>query len=449
MKKEKAITLISLVITIIILIILAGIAVNLSLGENGIFRRARDARDKYLAEAEKEEQELNELYKQLGMVDLPENTKENPQEIGTEVALKEGWGTQTVSYTSTKNGETVKKLTKVATVYAVSVGNGETVPIPKNFYYVGGTLDTGVIISDNIEDKYDGKTNKTTYEYTRKLKGNQFVWIPCSTSEYTKCNVWNGTTQTNSKLGTTWWDTTTPKAELSQIEKYGGFYVARYEAGLASDIPEFKTEQTHTKSNQIYNKEGKPQSKAGIAPWNFVDWNMSKKNAESMYNNEYVSSGLITGTQWDVMLNKMFSKGAITASDLTNSSEWGNFRNTKLTYTGRLAKAVYIKKWYLPAFSIEETTEGETTIYNSNNTYGDLLTTGASSTTERYHLFDVAGNLWEWTEETSLYGGNTDTQYRMFRGGGFVEADSACFRLYDNACTTFLDIGFRIVLYIK
>lgn len=45
MRKEKAITLISLVITIIILIILAGVAVNLSLGENGIFRRAKEARD--------------------------------------------------------------------------------------------------------------------------------------------------------------------------------------------------------------------------------------------------------------------------------------------------------------------------------------------------------------------------------------------------------------------
>ena len=54
-KNTKGITLISLVITIIILIILAGIGINLSLGENGIFKRAKEARDKYLASAEDEQ----------------------------------------------------------------------------------------------------------------------------------------------------------------------------------------------------------------------------------------------------------------------------------------------------------------------------------------------------------------------------------------------------------
>ncbi len=60
MKNQKAITLISLVITIIILIILAGIGVNLSLGENGIYRRVREAKDKYLTAQKNEEKELSE-----------------------------------------------------------------------------------------------------------------------------------------------------------------------------------------------------------------------------------------------------------------------------------------------------------------------------------------------------------------------------------------------------
>ena len=60
MKREKAITLISLVITIIILIILAGVGINLSLGENGIFKRAKEAKNKYLTAQENEEKGLNE-----------------------------------------------------------------------------------------------------------------------------------------------------------------------------------------------------------------------------------------------------------------------------------------------------------------------------------------------------------------------------------------------------
>jgi len=95
---------------------------------------------------------------------LPENTTETPQDIGTVVAPKENWNIETVT--------------------AISLGNGETVPVPIGFYYVGGDLNTGVIISDNEEDQYDGKIDKTTWEYTTNLKGNQFVWIPCAEEEY-------------------------------------------------------------------------------------------------------------------------------------------------------------------------------------------------------------------------------------------------------------------------
>ena len=53
---KKGITLISLAITIILLIILAGIGINLSIGENSLFTKAKQARDKYIT-AEKEEKQ--------------------------------------------------------------------------------------------------------------------------------------------------------------------------------------------------------------------------------------------------------------------------------------------------------------------------------------------------------------------------------------------------------
>ena len=383
---------------------------------------------------------------------LPENSEQNPQDAGVEVALKDGWGTQNVGYYKTSDGTEMTSIATVATVYAVSVGNGDTVPVPKGFYYVGGNLSTGVIISDNEADKYDGTTDKTTYAYTRNLVGNQFVWIPCTATEYKKCTSWNGQTQTNGTLANSNWDTTTPQSELTQIKKYGGFYVARYEAGLASDIEEFASTQQHTGSNQAYNKSGVPQSKAGIAPWVFVDWNNSKANAEKMYETDSVSSGLITGTQWDVILNKMVEKTDLTAADLTSSNKWGNYRNTELTYTGRLAKG-YVSSghWYLPAFPSTETTNGKTSIYNSDDSYGDLLTTGASAATEKYHIFDIAGNVWEWTEEASSYA--TTGQYRVVRGGSYVNAYGtlpACYRAGGRTVpSTDLDAGFRSTLYIK
>ena len=446
-KKERGITLIALVVTIIVLIILAGISINLVFGNFGVITKAKEAKELQKQAQANEQVALNELDKKLEDYDkyLPENTKENPQDIGTIVKTPDKWNLETVKYIKTNDGLETKELTKVATVYAVSVGNGETVPVPKGFYYVGGNLSTGVIISDNEADKYDGKTDKTTYEYTTNLQGNQFVWIPCTSDGA------NGTVKYEK---TSWgkqnaeWDTTTPKAEVQQIEKYGGFYVGRYEAGLASSISEFTTDQKHDGSNQIYNKDGVPQSKAGLSPWNFVDWTHSKANAESMYNNNYVSSGLITGTQWDVILNTLKSKASLSDSDMTNSSSWGNYKNTAIDYTGRKATAYYSSNyWYLPIFGSTE--KSATTFYSDN--YGDLLTTGASSTTEKYHIFDIAGNLWEWTEEDSNYA--TSGQYRVLRGGGLWDASRdypACYRSGINPVNnTYFNVGFRVVLYIK
>ena len=89
-----------------------------------------------------------------------------------------------------------------------------------------------------------------------------------------------------------------------------------------------------------------------------------------------------------------------------------------------------------------------TTSYSDNQ--GDLLTTGASATTEKYHIYDIAGNLCEWTEEDSHYA--TSGQYRVLRGGSFVDASGvlpACYRYYCTVSITNLNLGFRVVLYIK
>lgn len=63
--QNEAITLISLVITIILLIILAGVAINLGLKENGLFSKAKFAKDKYINEQEDEQKRLNDLYSQV------------------------------------------------------------------------------------------------------------------------------------------------------------------------------------------------------------------------------------------------------------------------------------------------------------------------------------------------------------------------------------------------
>lgn len=58
MKSKKGITLISLVITIVVLIILAGVTINLSLGENGLFKKAKTATEQYTNAQSEEEMEI-------------------------------------------------------------------------------------------------------------------------------------------------------------------------------------------------------------------------------------------------------------------------------------------------------------------------------------------------------------------------------------------------------
>jgi len=65
MKKQRGITLISLVVTIIVLIILAGVSINIILGKDGIINKAKEAKENIeLAQIEEQEQ-LNELYDQM------------------------------------------------------------------------------------------------------------------------------------------------------------------------------------------------------------------------------------------------------------------------------------------------------------------------------------------------------------------------------------------------
>ena len=65
MKRNRGITLIALVVTILVLIILAGVTINLSLGNNGIFSKAKLAKEEYSNATIDEQEKLNELYSQL------------------------------------------------------------------------------------------------------------------------------------------------------------------------------------------------------------------------------------------------------------------------------------------------------------------------------------------------------------------------------------------------
>ena len=528
-KSIKGITLVALVITIVILLILAGISIQ-AITNTGLFANAKRASEesKYANAEEKvkmavmasydENASLNKdlLKDSLNKIDginpkvtevtwdlkvnvdgyeftitevgtvtcvgrkdqekLPENSKDNPQDAGTEVAVKDSWKMQTARHIKTNDGSEVTEVEKVSTVYAISVGNGETVPVPYGFYYVGGSINTGVIISDNEADKYDGKTDKTTHEYATKLKGNQFVWIPCTIDEYTKIDF--GMQNMAS------WDRETNTAEKEQIEKYGGFYVGRYEAGVSTldeTTNTFKDSVTFSNNASLFNSvtagtgingwgwqnydfiargkvitdsnypnkaTGNIVEKANSIPYYHADYYTALEMSERLYNNNlYVQSGLITGTQWDMMMK--FLSDYANYSDI-KSTQWGNYDNVSLTDLRGYYTNVSTSNGSTDGFKVASslTTDSETGLYV-------LLTTGSTEQVLRKGLYDVAGNLWEWTQEACYYSNlSYNTSYNTYnlRGGSFSYAYAsypACYRACDFAPATDTGVGFRPVLYIK
>ena len=134
-KQEKGITLIALVVTIVVLLILAGVSISLVLNNNGVISKAKDAKNQYAEAQTNDEKQLNEV----------------SDWIDTKVG-------------DTTGGDSVTKI--------------DGVPIPEGYYYVGGTKAKGLVISDAEVDneKYKGQKN-----VVKDLAGNQWVWVPVET----------------------------------------------------------------------------------------------------------------------------------------------------------------------------------------------------------------------------------------------------------------------------
>ena len=265
-KTQKGITLIALVITIIVLLILAGVTINMVLGDDGIIQNAQKAKQ---ANEESADREAVELAK--GEAKLANHIKQTPM---SDADLNKALG---------KTGENVIENNK--TVAKVVDG----VPIPLGFSYVQGTTkDEGLIVVDGY--------------------GNEFVWVPVDevlesgSVNYEDDEVWLIHNEYDTilveddeanDLNATEFANDYEEMKTS-VSTYGGFYVGRYETSWTGSRVASVGNVTAMNGNTIIGESG-------------ANWYTFYNKQKELYNKETdsVVSGMIYGSQWDAIMDWM------------------------------------------------------------------------------------------------------------------------------------------------
>ena len=230
------------------------------------------------------------------------------------------------------------------------------------------------------------------------INGNQFVWVPVDGTNV-KYEKWYSVFAPYSVNETQISGDEIPTAleqleeeEIAQIEKYGGFYIGRYEAG---------------------NEEGSLVSKAGMKTVNGVTYEEAKTHAEAMYNTAYVKSGLLTGTMWDTTMKWIANESGV--SKVTNDRQTGNNKDISFTFSGDYAKGPNEVGQLRGEYET-----GNNVTKPAGESY--LLATGLVENFIMKNIYDLAGNVWEYTSEYATKNG--ENQY-IARGADYYRQYTA------------------------
>ena len=270
-KTSKGITLIALVITIVVLLILAGITIAALSGENGILNRATEAKQNT------EEAEIQETETVGGYEEVIDNY------MGV-VKLKD-----------TENTKPATAMPTGATVVEADPSKGIVIKDSKNNEWVWIEVPkTTVFTSAQSSIDYNNiKANLISYatDYREGKVGQGCNW----TDEwYNGCGIADSGTYT-----------TTYQKMLSSVYTNGGFWIGRYEAGVSDTTP-------RTEEGEITGLEAKSQ--ADMYPFNYVTCSQAQTLASAMSTDSNKTSSLMFGIQWDLVCKYLEGKDGLAVS---------------------------------------------------------------------------------------------------------------------------------------
>ena len=321
---------------------------------------------------------------------------------------------------------------------STSVSSNETRPyLPTGFTQVKGTtLKNGLTIQDSTGNQYvwvevpkAERVYKTAGLEIKDFTDEEYTKIEDDLHTYTdvyrdgtsyKDEYYSEVGLTNDQY------TNLKKTMLKSVYQNGGFYIGKYETGIEN--------KPKTSGSADTAPTETPVIKQNAYPYNYVTCSQAQTLASNMESGNYNTS-LMFGVQWDLVLKYLETKGTAQADLKKDSTSWGNYSNNLWNITNENLK-------YAPNGSGWTSATEKAKVSNS----GILLSTGASDDFCKQGIYDLAGNVWEWTLEYTAYSSIPCAK----RGGGYGNygsSEPAAYRYvgpttnYDNA------FGFRLSLY--
>ena len=403
-KNEKAITLVALVVTIVVLILLAGVSINLVIGNNGIMQKAAKGREDYAGVAINEQLDLNKIedYIEDGVngIVLIESVKggnyfETPTTVkdtnGNLIKVPKGFKIAADSGLNVTEGIVIEDSDVIEGIgnnrgnqYVwVPVGNGikkndgTTVNITLGRYtFADGTSDkdtNGAVLAKGTPILKQSGEN-----YTEEVKIDYFKELSISRiGKIDESNRLNDTNTTDLNL----------KAFVDSAKTNGGYYIARYEATYGAD------EKANSKVSNSYsgsNVEGKL--------WNYITQIDAATASRNLYTD--INSDLINSYAWDTAI-------------------------------------VYIQ-----SFSGDRE-------YSKQKSLNTVLANTGVNSDEKCKINDMASNAREWsTESANFVRENMPTHICTNRGGHYNGINySADARIYNILEFDYSGLSFRVILY--
>ena len=419
--KNKGVTLIALAVTIVVMLILAGVTISVLNGENGIVKQAQKAKEESKIKELKEKVRIDIAGKRVENINgelrvsvLKEildkyfdNVPVEPQITSeTELKAKEEYGKYEMKISDIDVGE----ITYETSYTIFKDVNGEQVPIPEGYIVSENSdeniVNKGLVISDSRGNEYvwisctvDSSSNKLQYKRTewgvekdgtdnsRAIKDE--LTLKDIDVTYSKTDTDNGINEEISKE-----IVAQINAEKESIKKYGGYYIGRYEVGKDNKTAVIKAEQE---------------------PYVNIKWSKAYELAKGIGGGEGATTYLCSSYSWDTAIN------------FIQNTTGKNYATSIIGFNGN--------------WKSQEVKDSSGKVIKPVNT-AQRLNTGL--TTALCNIYDMGGNVGEFTTEL-----NPGTSETVVLRGAYYDNYPAGYRWDGLSGGAGNCYGFRATLFLK